>query len=187
MSRASDRLYSRSAFRPSVYSTGLQSLQPYHSKWSEGSEYGEWYNTFVVSPLGWAASKVGDAYVDWKGEGTSGTCIDHDGLLGKKDGEVSCAALKDALEGNDPGTSYAPEDGVLPYALDKAEDAAETAVETAVETVREIIDPPPPPWYSHWYVWVGAGAVVVGGGAFAYSRVKKGKKKNKKNKILVGP
>ena len=31
------------AFRPSVYSTGLQAVQPYTRAWPEGTMYGAWY------------------------------------------------------------------------------------------------------------------------------------------------
>lgn len=52
-------------FRPSVYSTGVQTVMPYGTKWVEGDEYGSWYN-----PLSWgadardAAVGVATSYLD---------------------------------------------------------------------------------------------------------------------------
>jgi hypothetical protein len=56
----SNRNYSRnlSAFRPSVYSTGTQSVQPYAPGWSQGAGYGSGYaGWFDYTPLGWAYNK----------------------------------------------------------------------------------------------------------------------------------
>ena len=48
--------YSLPAFRPSVYSTGLQPSQPYTKQWAEHGGYGgSWFD---YTPLGWAYNKV---------------------------------------------------------------------------------------------------------------------------------
>jgi hypothetical protein len=79
---------SLSAFRPSVYSTGLQPIKAYTPGWAEGADYGSWFSEWLEQ-----TGSVG------------GKCTDHDGLLGKKGATVSCAALYDAQNGNPPGTT----------------------------------------------------------------------------------
>ena len=91
------------AFRPSVYSTGLQSSQPYTKQWEEHGAYGAWYDwlTSPVSTYLTPLAKTAEA------EGAvSGTCADHSGLLGVKGARVSCAALSDAMKGNRAGTTH---------------------------------------------------------------------------------
>ena len=51
MPRTTDDYFARSSFRPSVYSTGTQQLQPYWSKWPEGTGYGGDYAGYGFSWL----------------------------------------------------------------------------------------------------------------------------------------
>ena len=46
------------AFRPSVYSTGLQQTQPYTRTWPEGTEYGDWT---AYLPWNYIPAKVSEA------------------------------------------------------------------------------------------------------------------------------
>lgn len=85
------------AFKPSIYSTGVQSTQPYTPDWPEGSQYGAWYNHPLVSPAGWAFSKVSDAVIGAKEESTAGQCVDHTGALGRAGAKVPCDSLAAAM------------------------------------------------------------------------------------------
>ena len=86
-----DNFRSYVAFRPSVYTTGVQTVQPYTRAWPEGSDYG---NTLAS----WWYSLTGQRVV-------SGTCVDHQGRLGPAGGRVDCAALDDVMAGRPPGTT----------------------------------------------------------------------------------
>jgi len=160
MSRVSDRLYSRSAFRPSVYSTGLQEVQPYAVEWPEGVEYGAF-----------GELKTPGDYMYWLLSG--GTFDPSGGTITTPSGERKEAEEVAVEEQREEWNHHV--------------DDEELAAELKSLATGEYVDPHPPeaPWYKRWYVWTGVGVVVVGGGAFAYSRVKKGKKKNKI--LVVGP
>jgi hypothetical protein len=86
-----DNIRSYVAFRPSVYTTGVQTVQPYTEAWPEGSDYG---NTLAS----WWYELTGQQVV-------AGTCVDHQGLLGPAGGRVDCAALSDRMAGRPPGTT----------------------------------------------------------------------------------
>lgn len=72
--------------------------------------YGAWYDyvpaVFVTKKVAQEAGKVyyGDKAKVRKGA-VGGTIIDRAGLLGKPGARVPAAALKDAMEGNPPGTT----------------------------------------------------------------------------------
>lgn len=103
-----DNIRSYLAFRPSVYATGVQTVQPYTEAWPEGSDYGgslaNWWFELVTQPNVEQQGAVG------------GTCVDHQGLFGTPGQKVSCALLADRLAGRAPGTTaeYDPEAGIIP-------------------------------------------------------------------------
>ena len=104
---AENRQYaaSLSSFRPSVYTTGTQPIQPYNPEWPEGIEYGSAWTT-LTQPVAWAAQQAGEMWYGDEQEGAvGGTCTDHQGLLGTPGAKVSCAALNDAAAGRAPGTT----------------------------------------------------------------------------------
>lgn len=120
MSNISDDIMrSYIAFRPSIYTTGVQSIAPYTPMWPQGSDYGgqmsEWFYSYLN--LGQEGS-------------VGGTCVDHAGLLGPQGSRVSCAALSDAMAGRPPGTTsvYDPNRGV-----------AAASVETAAQAIKDYI------------------------------------------------
>ena len=102
------------SFRPSVYSTGEQQLQPYTPLWPEGVGYGSWLTSLTqYTPVGYAAKKVGEWTSGGEQEGSiGGTCTDVGGVLGKVGAKVSCANLSDAQSGRPVGTTeqYVPYD-----------------------------------------------------------------------------
>lgn len=52
-------------FRPSAYSTGVQSVMPYGPRWVEGDGYGEWYMPWTWgSEARQAATSVATSYLD---------------------------------------------------------------------------------------------------------------------------
>ena len=105
--------YARSqvSFRPSVYSSGIQSVQPFSPRWPQGLDYGSWYD-----PTSW-----------FQDDSVGGTCVDHQGLLGSPGAKVSCAALKSAQTGKQHA-SYKPDSGMLSdYSLEEAASAGARA------------------------------------------------------------
>ena len=95
------------SFRPSVYTTGTQPIQPYTPEWPEGMEYGSaWTSLTSYTPIGWAYQKAGELWYGDEQEGAvGGTCTDHKGLLGTPGAKVTCAALSDAQAEREPGTT----------------------------------------------------------------------------------
>jgi hypothetical protein len=87
---APDYSRSRISFRPSVYSTGTQPVQPYTVRWPEGEGYGSWLDqAYKYTPAGY----VYDKWVGEKEESAGGSCVDHGGLLGVKGAQVDCNRL----------------------------------------------------------------------------------------------
>ena len=174
---ASDNDYARSriAFRPSVYATGLQQVQPYTPIWPQGSDYGEasWY-----APWSW------HEYLQDPQEGAvGGTCKDHQGLLGTPGAMVSCAALSDAQAGRAPGTTqaYVPDQGVVASLLpdisidipDWAPDFLKDDEELEEERLRR--EEEEKEKFKRRLIFAGLGMATVLGGIFLYQRGEKKK------------
>lgn len=93
------------AFRPSLYSTGLQSSQPYTPEWPEGTTYGDWTNW--IPGVGLYRFVRDSAKVAESEGAVSGTCVDHAGIVGQGKGvKVPCSVLYDAHHGNPAGTTH---------------------------------------------------------------------------------
>ena len=157
MSRNSGRSLSRSSFRPSVYTTGVQPLQAYGQKWGEGGAYGDLFD-WVPDPVKRLLS--------------GGTYDPSGGMI------TTPAAVQAALPGEAPEAQTAEEVAEeLGLEWEHGTDYTDLAKETAEELwerVKNTLDPPPPPWYKRPAVWLGVSVLVVGGGVVIYKQVKKG-------------
>ncbi len=85
------------SFRPSVYSTGEQPVQPYTPIWPE---YGESWWFKYTSPIAYLTSKA----IESKEGSTGGVCTDHSGVLGTPGARVACDDL--AAAGGKEKTLY---------------------------------------------------------------------------------
>ena len=94
------------AFKPSVYSTGVQSTQPYTKDWPEGSQYGLLPLPGIGSAVGAGASALYSTASGWfsdDSDSSSGSaytgkeCRDSQGLLGTPGALVSCTVLEAAM------------------------------------------------------------------------------------------
>jgi len=116
------------SFRPSVYSTGEQPIQPYTPIWPEGSEYGESWWFKYTSPIAYLTSKA----IESKEGSTGGVCTDHSGVLGTPGARVACDDLAAGLD-DEEGEKKKRRAAVAKVAL-----ASTLGLLTAVAVMRKV-------------------------------------------------